>query len=217
VPQLAVLAFVALRCWSPAVSLATCLAQNSKLFVYVGSQAPLGEQSDCMIMDDKFLDSKGSKTTPIFRVKEGQAIKDEEYDKCFGKGAAKAAGGGAAAGGGNQFGQHMLGKGKKKAPRQVARAVHAGTLFKKEGLRSKWNERFFELMPTQLVFYTAEGGEERGTIPLDGSMTVRESECPGAMPGEMEIVMSERTVRIRTMRGDRDTWLKKIGEVIAAA
>jgi hypothetical protein len=37
------------------------------------------------------------------------------------------------------------------------------------------------------------------------------------MPGEMEIVMSERTVRIRTMRGDRDTWLKKIGEVIAAA
>lgn len=192
------------------------LAQNAKLFVYVGSEAPLGEQTDCMIMADKFLDSKGSKTTPIFRVKEGQSIKDEFYDKCFGRVAAKAAGGGAAAGG-NQFGQHMLGKGKKKAPRQLARAVHTGTLFKKEGLRSKWNERFFELTPTQLVFYTAEGGEERGTIPLDGSMIVRESECPGAMPGEMEIVMSERTVRIRTMRGDRDTWLKKIGEVIAAA
>ena len=198
--------------------MAACLAQNAKLFVYVGSKAPFGEQSDCMIMADKFLAGKGAKTTPIFRVKDGQDVKDESYDKCFGKVAAKEAGGAAAGGGsGTQFGQHMLGKGKKKAPRQLARAVHTGTLFKKEGLRNKWNERFFELMPTQLIFYVAEGGEERGTIPLDGSMTVKGSEAPGAMPGEMEIVMAERTVRIRTMRGDRDTWLQKIGEVIAAA
>merc|ERR1711871_988082 len=159
-------------------------------------------------MADKFLEKTGSKATPIIRVKEGQPIKDEVYDHCFGitKGSGPPAAGGAAAGG--AFGQHMLGKGKKKPPRQSGRPLHTGTLFKKEGLRSKWNERFFELQPSQLVFYTAEGGEERGTISLDGSMVARESECPNALPGEIELVMSERTVRIRTMRGDRDVWLK---------
>jgi hypothetical protein len=184
--------------------MAVCLAQNEKLFVYLGTEAPLGEQNDCMIMADKFLAKTGSKTTPIVRVKEGQPVKDEVYDKCFGKtkgGAQSADAGGAP--GGAAFGQQMLGKGKKK-PRQVkARALHAGSLLKKEGLRNKWNERFFELHSTQLVFFEAEGGEERGTIPLEASMSARESEAPGARPGEMEIVSSERTVRIRTMRGDR--------------
>jgi hypothetical protein len=47
-------------------------------------------------------------------------------------------------------------------------------------------------------------------------MSARESEAPGARPGEMEIVSSERTVRIRTMRGDRDAWLKQLGAAIAA-
>ena len=55
--------------------MAVCLAQNEKLFVYLGTEAPLGEQNDCMIMADKFLAKTGSKTTPIVRVKEGQQVK----------------------------------------------------------------------------------------------------------------------------------------------
>ena len=66
------------------------------------------------------------------------------------------------------------------------------------------------------MFYNSEGGEQRGTIPLDGAMTARESECLTAMPHEIEIVVCKRTFRVRAMHGDCDTWLQKIGEAIAA-
>ena len=123
--------FVGICCCTCAVVIIVGLLQNEKLFVYCGNDAPLGEVTDCMIMADRFLAKSGSKTTPIVRVKEGQNVNDEVYDKCFGitKAAGKSAGGGGAAA--PAFGQHMLQK-KKKAPRQAGKALHSGTLFKKD-------------------------------------------------------------------------------------
>lgn len=168
-----------------------------------------------MIMAQKFLMENGNAAAPLVRVKEGQPCGDEVYDKCFGivKAAAGGGGGGAAAAA-PAFGQHAL-RSRTKS-HGSARPLHTGSLLKKEGLRNKWNERFFALHPDQLIFFVSEGGEERGSIPLDAEVTARESECPGAMPGEIEIILAERTIRIRSMRGDRDVWLAKINEVLPA-
>ena len=55
------------------------------LFVCVGSDAPAGEQKDCMVAAQSFLAADESKPifTPIVRVKEGQNANNEHFDRCF--------------------------------------------------------------------------------------------------------------------------------------
>ena len=59
------------------------------LFVCVGSDAPAGEQKDCMVAAQSFLAADESKPifTPIVRVKEGQNANNEHFDRCFKDGA----------------------------------------------------------------------------------------------------------------------------------
>ena len=89
-----------------------------------------------------------------------------------------------------------------------------GFLEKKGGVRRNWLRRWFVINGAALEYYTKEGGELKGSIPLAGN-EARLSTAPSSHDHELEVVTVERVFRIRaTSEHECLEWLDALRHAI---